>query len=80
MPQGWMSGSCGKRGEGGKSVGRVNLPRMLFLFFSIVFCMGVLLPRVVPWSAGDLICCNRLAEGRQLDLPIVSVALATPLG
>jgi len=25
IPQGWMSGLCGKPGEDGKSVGRVNL-------------------------------------------------------
>jgi len=57
-------GSCGKRGEGGKSVGRGNrLPaRVLFLFFSFVCCMGVLLPpslaHSAPWRAEDLICCS----------------------
>jgi len=37
-----MSGSCGKRGEGGKSVGRDNkLPaRVLFLFFSLCLLYG----------------------------------------
>jgi len=35
-----MSGSYGKRREGGKSVGRVNLPRVLFLFLSLCLLYG----------------------------------------
>jgi len=41
--------------------GDMNLPaRVLFLFFSFVCCMGVLLPpnpaHSAPWRAWDLIC------------------------
>jgi len=62
MPQGWMSGSCGKHGEGGKSVERDKLSRVLFLFFSFVCFMGVLLPpslaHSAPWRVTDLLCCS----------------------
>jgi len=37
MPQGWMSGSCGKPGEGGKSVGRDEIVSRAFP--SLFFCM-----------------------------------------
>jgi len=64
MPQGWVSGSCGKRGEGEKSVGRDNKlsARVLFLFFLLCLLYGVLLPpslaHSAPWREMDLICCS----------------------
>jgi len=63
MPQGWMSGLCGRPGEDGRSVGRAKLSaRLLFFLLSLVFCMGALLPPSLAhsalWRVTDLLCCS----------------------
>jgi len=48
MPQGWMSGSCGKPGEGGKSVVRDEIASRVFPFsFPLFTVWGYSCPRVL---------------------------------
>jgi len=53
-------GRVGNAERAGRVWGGMKLSRVLFLVFSFVYCMGVLLPpslaHSAPWRAMDLLC------------------------